>query len=215
VGDRLEALRAYSDAGCATGVLAMPLLPGIHDNAPHIHELYTALVDSGVDFVQPGGLTLRPGRQKDYFLARLRDHRPDLIPLYAEIYRNERPSGAPDRRWHSDLTALCVVEHERTGVSVNVPRHIYSGNLERYDELQVYLHHMAADFEMRGTDTRRLRTALGKLMDWLTDRKRIYNRHRSWDYADLSAELFTAGTLEEILRNDRLSAHVREAFPSP
>jgi len=41
--------------------------------------LYAELCSIGVDFIMPGGLTLRPGRQKDLYLQTLAAYRPELL----------------------------------------------------------------------------------------------------------------------------------------
>ena len=87
---RLDMLKAFKEAGCIVGILAMPLLPGISDNEASIRRLYTACVDIGTDFVLPGGLTLRPGRQKDFFLKSLGSYRPDLLKKTEELYSEEK-----------------------------------------------------------------------------------------------------------------------------
>ena len=58
-----------------------------------------------------------------------------------------------------------------------------------YDEVNVLLHHMAELYEARGTNTRALTVARKRYLNWVEKRKAEYNRHRSWKYADLDAEL--------------------------
>lgn len=97
VQDRLAAMKAFKDAGCTVGALAMPFLPGLTDDEAGIRALYEELAAVGVDFVMPGGLTLRPGRQKDLFLRTLEEVEPELLGPVLELYREDRPSGRPVR----------------------------------------------------------------------------------------------------------------------
>ena len=186
---RLEALRRFGEAGCATGVLAMPLLPGITDTDENIAGLYDRLQAIGVDFIMPGGLTLRPGRQKDFFMGHLRRHQPDLLPLYEELYREERASGAPLTAYTSALHSRLAAHHARVGLPWLLPHRVYRNHLHRYDEVNVLLHHMIELYAARGTATQPLRSALTRYLRWLEERKTAYNRHRSWRYEDLDAEL--------------------------
>ena len=59
----------------------MPLLPGLSDDNDTVRQLYAQATDAGVDFLMPGGLTLRPGRQKDCYLATIQAHYPQLANL--------------------------------------------------------------------------------------------------------------------------------------
>ncbi|HTO22070.1 MAG TPA: radical SAM protein, partial [Spirochaetia bacterium] len=71
IAERLETVRAFRARGIPVGVMAMPLLPFISDGDLEVRALLRALKDAGVVYVMPAGLTLRPGRQKDFFLQRL------------------------------------------------------------------------------------------------------------------------------------------------
>jgi hypothetical protein len=210
--ERLEALRACREAGCATGVLAMPLLPGITDTEETVRALYDAFARIGVDFVQPGGLTLRPGRQKDFFLRRLHEARPDLRELYASLYAEERASGAPLASYTAQLSQRCLAENRRVGLPFLVPHHVYGRHLAAYDETSVLLRHMIELYDAAGIDIARLRRACDRYMSWLTERKRDYNRHRSWDYRELSEEVVAPGELERILGNEKLASFLRQVL---
>ena len=214
VRDRLEMLRAFGEAGCATGVLAMPLLPGITDDPHAVACLYDALREIGVDFVMPGGLTLRPGRQKEFYMRVLGEARPDLVPRYVELYGEDRDSGVAVRQYTDDLNRRLLNENRRTGIPFLVPHRLYSGLLAAYDEASVLLQHMISLYEAAGIDARRLRAATGRYLRRLGERKREYNRHSSWDYRELSEELLAPTNLESILENDRLAGFLREILTS-
>ena len=209
---RLEALRAFKEAGCATGVLAMPILPGVGDAPEEVSRLYDTLAETGVDFIQAGGLTLRPGRQKEYYLRRLERSYPVHLPLYDELYRENRPSGAPIAAYTRRLARMFLREHARIGLPYLMPHHIYARHLATYDEASVLLQHMAELYRANDIDTSPLRAATKRFFAWLGPRKREYNRHRSWDYRNLSEELLAPGHLEELLDNPRLAEFLRQVL---
>jgi len=212
VEERLELLRAFRAAGCATGALAMPLLPGLTDGPREVRRLYERLVDAGVDFIQPGGLTLRPGRQKDYFMRRLRRTHPDLVARYDDLYRENRACGAPLAAATATLDELTRAEGRRAAVPGLVPHHVYSGMLAAYDEAAVLLRHMSELYSSAGVETARLRAATARYLERLTARKREYNRHPSWDYRELSEEILAPEALESMTGNDRLAALLRRVL---
>ena len=211
VADRLDALRRFKDAGCATGVLAMPLLPGITDTEDNMKALYDQAARVGVDFIMPAGLTLRPGRQKDFFMHHLSRHRPDLVARYEDLYREDRPSGIVRASYRNEQYARLVAHNAEVGLPWLLPHRIYRGHLHVYDEVNVLLHHMVELYEACGTSTRPLKAALKRFMGWLETRKTQYNRHRSWLYEDLDIELAAlcrAGSLVEVVENEKLAPFV-------
>jgi len=189
VDERLTALRRFKEAGCGTGVLAMPLLPGITDTEENLKVLYSRLAEVNVDFIMPSGLTLRPGRQKEYFMGHLERHRPDLVRFFNDLYHEDRASGTPLASYISELYPRLAAHNAQIKLPWLMPHRLYRDHLHTYDEVNVLLHHMVELYEARGISTRPLKSALKRYLAWLTDRKTEYNRHRSWRYEDLDGEL--------------------------
>jgi DNA repair photolyase len=213
VAERIEALRRYKEAGCHTGVLAMPLLPGISDTEENIDTLFSTLLGVGVDFIMPGGLTLRPGRQKDFYLARIRQAYPSLTDTYLDLFRENRESGAPIKEYSRRLAAKCWNANKKHEIPFLVPHYVYRNRLHIYDEMNVLMHHMVELYEARRIDTKPLKSGLELYMTWLTDKKKEYNRRRSMSYRKLDwelRELFTSGEIAEVVGNDKLADFMKE-----
>jgi DNA repair photolyase len=83
---RVDAVRALNDAGIPCGVLMAPILPGITDDPGQLREVVAAAIDAGATHVSPILLHLRPGVREE-FLPWLRDHYPELVSRYEELYR--------------------------------------------------------------------------------------------------------------------------------
>ncbi len=64
---RIEVIRRARAAGFHAGIMAMPMCPGIDDDEESFARVAEAAKEAGAEFVYPGGVTLRPGRQKDFF----------------------------------------------------------------------------------------------------------------------------------------------------
>jgi DNA repair photolyase len=213
VEDRLAALRAFKEAGCGVGVYAMPLLPWISDTSEALARLLDRCRGAGVDFVIPAGLTLRPGRQKDFFLERLGTAYPDLVPRYRELYGEDRTSGACRPAYGQDVSARFARAVEAAGIATQIPHRLYRGRLPLYDELYVLLCHMVGLFEGRGTEAGRLKAALARYRGWLSLRKSTFNRRRSETQEMLEDELrgdFASGRIGELLDNPKLAGFLRE-----
>jgi len=73
-------------AGIPTSVLVAPLIPGVNDAPEQVEEILELAGDAGARTVGGVGLHLR-GEVREIWFDWLRQHRPDLIPRYRELYR--------------------------------------------------------------------------------------------------------------------------------
>jgi DNA repair photolyase len=208
VADRLDTIRAFRRIGIPVGVMAMPLLPFISDGEHDIRSLVTVLKEAGAAFVMPGGLTLRPGRQKDFFMTRLADAFPGLLPRYRQIYAEERPSGACLRGYRDGLASRVAAATDGLGVPFLLPHALFRDRLPLYDELHLLLLHMAELYGARGVPVGGLKTATRRYAEWLLGRKKLFNRRRSMQQRELEEEtrdFFAGGSAREVLGNARLA----------
>ena len=83
---RLQALRALTEAGLACSVLVAPILPGISDAPEQIEAVVRACTEAGAVSLSPITLHLRPG-VREQFMPWLETARPELMETYAAIYR--------------------------------------------------------------------------------------------------------------------------------
>jgi DNA repair photolyase len=116
IAERFETLKILHDNGISTGIWMLPILPWLCDNEENLESMVKDAVDAGVGFILPGGLTLKPGRSKDEFMACLERQFPELVPKYAKLYGNNHKYGPPDdgqaarmglKDWHSKLKKYC------------------------------------------------------------------------------------------------------------
>ena len=103
---RLEAVAELNRAGIPTGILIAPLMPGINDAPEQVAKIVELATEAGATSIGGNTLFLR-GSVREVFFDWLREHRPDLLPRYEELYRRgaylpeaqrreiERAAGAP------------------------------------------------------------------------------------------------------------------------
>jgi DNA repair photolyase len=109
---RLDAVRALTDAGFRVGVLVAPILPGITDDEESIDATMAALAKAGAVSATPIPLHLRPGA-REWYLAWLGRHRPDLVPRYRELFRGGSYSG---KAYQGEVTARAREAARRHGI---------------------------------------------------------------------------------------------------
>ena len=212
IAERLETLRAFTRRGIAVGVMAIPLLPFIADSEEDIRTLVRTLKDAGAVYVMPGGLTLRPGRQKDFYMREIEASYPGLAGRYREIYGEDRQSGACTRAYRDGLTARVRTATADLGVPFLLPHSVYRNSVPLYDEIHLLLQHMGELYAARGVAVDALTDATRRYADWLLQRKRLFNRKRSMRQEELVEEtkaLFAPGVAEELLGNAKLAVFLR------
>ena len=201
IAERFRLLEQARDRGLATGMMAMPVLPGISDKAEAIDRLVGRAADAGVDFVMCGGLTLRPGGQKEHMLAVVEQHDPSLLPGYRRVYREERRSGAPDREYLRRVDDRFVEALVRRGMPSRMPRRLFGGLMPQYAEVAVLLEHRDESDRLAGRRGRRLAGAGMAIQKWARTELGRRSRRRGFDYRVLEGEfrqMVGDGTIGEL-----------------
>ncbi|MHA1829392.1 MAG: radical SAM protein [Candidatus Heimdallarchaeaceae archaeon] len=94
--ERFKAMQIFSSKGISTGAYITPIIPFIGDTEENLHKLYKNLQKAKADFVVTGGLTLKPGRNKDIFFKAIKHHYPQLFHKFKRLYSNNNQFGQPD-----------------------------------------------------------------------------------------------------------------------
>ena len=84
--ERLETLAFFKKEGVPCGMFLLPVIPFITDTPELVERTIRRASEMNLDFVIFGGMTLKAGRQKDYFYDTLRMNYPELIREYDIIY---------------------------------------------------------------------------------------------------------------------------------
>jgi DNA repair photolyase len=82
---RLDVCRRLTDAGVGCGVLMAPIIPFLTDSPDQLSATVKAIAEAGARYLSPIVLHLRPGA-REWFMAWLREHHPDLVPKYGRLY---------------------------------------------------------------------------------------------------------------------------------
>jgi len=208
VEERLEVVRQFRAAGIPVCILAMPLLPYIADSDEKAGALFTALAGLGVNGIMPGGLTLRPGRQKETYLDVIRAHYPDLRAAYENLYRENRQSGACLAAYSKDCTRRMAGLLAPLNIPLGLPHSLYKNLLPIYDEVLVLMEHMEYLYANRGIAVAGLKSSRAKYAGWLEAEKTSFNRKRSMPYQAIEEKLRALAVtkdLENLLGNKKLA----------
>jgi DNA repair photolyase len=102
---RLDACSAITGRGLRCGILMGPVLPFLSDSPGQLAETVRQIAATGAASVTPIVLHLRPGA-REWFLAWLAEHHPDLVPRYRRLYG----TGAYAPKDYQRRISACVAE---------------------------------------------------------------------------------------------------------
>ncbi|WP_425547485.1 Rv2578c family radical SAM protein [Actinomadura vinacea] len=117
---RLEVCAALNEAGIGCGVLMGPVLPYLTDSPQQLEAAVRRIAEAGATSVSAITLHLRPGA-REWFLAWLRRHHPELVAAYARLYGGR--AYAP-REFQDRIAARVRDLAERHGIGHRAPRPI-------------------------------------------------------------------------------------------
>jgi len=211
--ERINTLREFKKRGIFTGILAMPFIPHISDNKENLSKLAETAKEIDIDFVIPGSLTLRPGKQKDLFLETIKRNFPGLEKGIRDIYKEDRQSGAPNLLYRKELHDTLEKIFLKYSIPDLVPHYVYRNLVPLYDEICVLLNHMIFLYSRKNINTSPLKEALKKYSRWLSEEKKMLSRKRKTGYKDLEEKLISLihmGELENIIENTKLNEFIKK-----
>lgn len=88
--ERLETLSFFKRQGFVCGMFLLPVIPFITDTPELLEQAVRKASETGLDFIIFGGMTLKDGKQKEYFFKRLNKFYPELFVKYRDIYKGNR-----------------------------------------------------------------------------------------------------------------------------
>ncbi|MFH2010876.1 MAG: radical SAM protein [bacterium] len=168
--ERWRLLAEAKRRGLGAGVMIMPVLPGISDQPEAIDALVARAAALELDFACFGGLTLRPGRQKDGFLEQIAEQYPSLLEGYQVVYRTNRESGAGAARYYDRINRRYFAALEKYGLPGRLPRRLFQGQIPTYAEAAVLLEHREFERSQAGQPGGGLARAGHAIQQWARGR---------------------------------------------
>ena len=138
---RLETLSQIKNKGIPSGIFLLPVIPFISDTPEHIQNTLKLAKEAGAEYVVFGGMTLKEGKQKDYYYKVLQENYPDLITEYEIIYPNNKWGNASSS-YYNTLNMLFNDIARQYKIPKRIPAYLFSDILEINDLVVVILDQM-------------------------------------------------------------------------
>ena len=114
---RLATVAAATEAGFDVAVFMMPVLPFLTDSHEQLDAALTRIKAAGATSVTYSALHLRPG-VKEWFAQWLHGYRPELVPKYRALYRDDSYAPKSYRRALADRIKPLIEAHGLTRTEV-------------------------------------------------------------------------------------------------
>jgi len=146
---RLDTIKTFKEQGFSCGMFLMPVIPFITDTADIMKQTIKDAYDAGIDYIIFGGMTLKKGKQKEYFYQELGKYYPNLLVNYETIYKNNQWGQAIDNYYqsiHKTFNLLMNAYH----IPKRIPSYLFSDILNENDFVSVILDQMGYLLKMQG-----------------------------------------------------------------
>lgn len=138
---RLETIAKIKSEGLYAGVYYMPVIPFISDSMEHMEEAIRAFKNAGADFVIFGGMTLKPGKQKDFFIDILQKNFPQKLENYNEIYYGNE-WGSAKGIYYQKISEQFINLAKKYEIKIRIPASMFSNMIDLNDKVVVILEQM-------------------------------------------------------------------------
>jgi DNA repair photolyase len=146
---RLNTIERFKNEGIACGMFLLPVIPFITDTAQLIEGSLTKAKDAGVDFMIFGGMTLKDGRQRDYFMNVANRTYPEIASRYNDIYMGSR-WGEPNKEYSTSLNMMFGTIAKKYRMPVRIPYTFFKDLLSQNDLAVVLLEHIDYLLRLQG-----------------------------------------------------------------
>ncbi len=134
--ERLNLLSKFKKEGISCGMFLLPVIPFVTDKPFLIDKAIKKASD--LDFVIFGGMTLKDGHQKKYFMNVLEENYPDLIQNYENIYKGDKWGNATQEYYDSINDSFSFILR-KYHVNKRIPSKLFHKFLEENDLVSVIL----------------------------------------------------------------------------
>lgn len=136
--ERLKTLSKFKKEGIACGMYLMPVIPFITDRSEVMEETIRKAKETELDFIVFAGMTLKDGRQKQYFMKTLKENFPGLLPHYENIYLKNK-WGEPTKEYNQSINQTFNLLSKKYKIPRRIPTYLYKDILEENDLITVML----------------------------------------------------------------------------
>ncbi|MBN1350129.1 radical SAM protein [candidate division KSB1 bacterium] len=188
LSERWRILKAARERGINTGAMLLPVIPFISDSAEEMDRMLQKASEAEVDFVMFGGMTLKSGRQKDFFMDFIRQNIPRLEPQFIKLYANNDPYGQAVPPYYEKINSIFYPLARKYGIQIRIPRELFSGVIPCYTEAAILLAHIGDYLQTKGIRRKAYQYAGYAIQKWAFELKKKIGRKKEFHYTQIEEE---------------------------
>ncbi len=147
--ERLKTLALFKKQGFTCGMFLLPVIPFVTDTKGLIEQAVKCGAEIGVDFIIFGGMTLKQGRQQEYFFNTLKSHYPEQLSGYRSIYPGDK-WGQATTAYYSRINRTFSRIADRYKIPKRMPLSVFKDILSENDLVIVLLEHIDYFLKLQG-----------------------------------------------------------------
>lgn len=201
LADRWRILKQAKALGIRTGVLLLPVIPYISDSPAEIERIYQKAVVAKVDFLMPGGMTLKTGRQKDYFLQRIRDNYPPALAKIEQLYASNDRYGRATSSYYARIDQIFDQFSRQYKIPFRIPQELFHGAMPIYSEAAMLLAHIGDFLQAKGITRKAYGAAGYAIQKWAFEQKKKTGRRKDFHFSKIEADFrdsIASGTIKQL-----------------
>jgi DNA repair photolyase len=138
---RMDLLERFKSKGIPCGLFLLPVIPFISDTREMMEKIVHKAKQIGLDFIIFGGMTLKTGRQREYFYQRLKKYNPELLNKYSDIYGQSKWGEATPAYYRSVYRTFDDII-KKFKIPQRIPYFLFKDLLSENDLAIVVLEHL-------------------------------------------------------------------------
>jgi len=146
---RLETISFLKDQGISCGMFLLPVIPFITDTKEVMEKTLQDAKEIGVDFIIFGGMTLKEGRQKEYFFDILQRYYPKYKVEYQMLYKDNK-WGEAIHEYYDQLHLAFNTLMKQYKIPKRIPLKLFKDILCENDLVIVILEHLDYLLKLEG-----------------------------------------------------------------
>jgi DNA repair photolyase len=152
--ERLEMLQEFKQNGITTGMYLLPVIPFITDGYDFIDRTFRAAKEIDADFILYGGMTLKPGPQKNYFLNVIKRNYPSKSEYIQRAYGDNHSYGQARTAYYKKIDHSFAKAAKKYKIPTRIPLKFFREIVNINDLIVIIFEHIDHYRKLKGEKSR-------------------------------------------------------------